>query len=583
MVDFNYNPFWFKQTTSMTAKPSTWNVSSQQMQSYKLDWTSTKYPWLDKEDEKVVENLISWYTWYEKLEREDEVYKTYLDTKQAKKFLEDRRNSRAWLDTVKPTDNIAYKTSVLTDMIRTDALEKWQQNVTKIDDDTLIKRLMEAKPELQPMFVDYLNGKIKGSDIMKQISPKVEEQPVEIEDEAKDIWDISKDIWMWAGVIAGWLWALELWGIASEYAGKQIYWLTLPPLTEEAKAIQSYKAWTSSIKPRTTVESALDTSLISKEPNIWTRTMLWTQAERAAWKLFKEKINPAFQTLDQKGIMYNIDNIIQTAKDNVNSSKMWVVRKKELIEWLDALADDYVQAGVKDFSPSNLQIEKSTLDEFTPDKVFKWKQVASAYNQAKNKVANVMRDLIHKDLTKELWEDSVKIYKDYANLKNLSNVWVKSLTEWGRKGWAWTMVSRLIDELATPITTTAGKVLYKWGKLLKWIPEWIINLAKKSPKAFAKWLSSMAVVEPDFSDLNITLQNNSLESAKTVLDKLKNGKVPKTSDWIYWIQYKEYEDKWYWYDKIISELENDIKFMENNKADMIEFPVQSLINKAIWW
>jgi len=35
------------------------------------------------------------------------------------------------------------------------------------------------------------------------------------------------------------------------------------------------------------------------------------------------------------------------------------------------LADDYVQAGVKDFSPSNLQIEKSTLDEFTPDKVFK--------------------------------------------------------------------------------------------------------------------------------------------------------------------------------------------------------------------
>ena len=195
MANFNYNPMWFtgtntaQQSVGITPKTWTWNTSNQQMQSYKINWTSTKYPWLDVEDEKVVENLTSWYTGYEKVEREEEVYKTYLDTKQAKSFLEDRRNSRAWLDTVKPTDNIAYKTSVLTDMIRTDALEKWQQNVTKIDDDTLIKRLMEAKPELQPMFVDYLNGKIKGSEIMKQISPKVEEQPVEEKDVAKDLWD----------------------------------------------------------------------------------------------------------------------------------------------------------------------------------------------------------------------------------------------------------------------------------------------------------------------------------------------------------------------------------------------------------
>jgi hypothetical protein len=45
-----------------------------------------------------------------------------------------------------------------------------------------------------------------------------------------------------------------------------------------------------------------------------------------------------------------------------------------------------------------LNQEKSSLDEFTPDKVFKGKQVANSYNQAKNILANEFRNAVHEDL-----------------------------------------------------------------------------------------------------------------------------------------------------------------------------------------
>jgi len=83
--------------------------------------------------------------------------------------------------------------------------------------------------------------------------------------------------------------------------------------------------------------------------------------------------------------------MFKKAEKNIDNMKEGELRKSELKEGLQALKEDYKVIGKKEFTTKALNEEKSSLDKFTPDKLFKGKPISSSYNEAKNILANVFR------------------------------------------------------------------------------------------------------------------------------------------------------------------------------------------------
>jgi hypothetical protein len=177
--------------------------------------------------------------------------------------------------------------------------------------------------------------------------------------------------------------------------------------------------------------------------------------------------------LEKSNITHNIDDLFKKTEDIIMQEKS-ALRKQDLIEWLNALKDDYLKTWKNIFTSADLQAEKSALDEFTPSKIFQWKEVSNWYNQVKNTFANTLRGQVREDLWKTWVTNAKELYRDYANLTELSKIWIKWLTEWGLKWWFGTFWSTLYDKLATPIKTVWWKILYKTWDWLEFIwPKWI--------------------------------------------------------------------------------------------------------------
>lgn len=237
--------------------------------------------------------------------------------------------------------------------------------------------------------------------------------------------------------------------------GEALYKTAIKPNVAEAEKILQYKAWLWS-KPTTVAETAL------KKWIAGTETRIGVQALKKADQIFKKEVNPI---LEKSKTEHDLWSLFNKAEKSIDSMKEGVLRKSELKEWLEALKEEYASLWSDKFTTKALQQEKSSLDKFTPDKVFRGKPIASSYNEAKNILANVFRDEVHTDLGK-FWLKSQEAFRDYANLKELSKVGIKWLTDsWfkGGFGWFWTT---MYEQATTPIKTIGGQVLYKvWDKL----------------------------------------------------------------------------------------------------------------------
>lgn len=257
--------------------------------------------------------------------------------------------------------------------------------------------------------------------------------------------------------------ALELPWKATKKAWEALYKTAIKPNVNEAEMLLRAKAWLSKT-PITRADTAL------KYWIAWTETWLWVQWLKKASNIFKETIWPA---LEKSNITHNIDDLFKKTEDIIMQEKS-ALRKQDLIEWLNALKDDYLKTWKNIFTSADLQAEKSALDEFTPSKIFQWKEVSNWYNQVKNTFANTLRGQVREDLWKTWVTNAKELYRDYANLTELSKIWIKWLTEWGLKWWFGTFWSTLYDKLATPIKTVWWKILYKTWDWLEFIwPKWI--------------------------------------------------------------------------------------------------------------
>jgi len=313
----------------------------------------------------------------------------------------------------------------------------------------------------------------------------------------------AMDIWKWA--LIGWaVWgAIPLaWKVISKWwdlikrSGKSLYKTAIKPNVQEAEQIIASEAKTfanqaainkinaSKLTPATKAKKIK--LLTGEEPVLRSDTALkfWiTGTEKwigVKWKwesikLWRDKVSPAIQ---KSKAQHNIDDMFAKAEKVIEWEKS-VLRKQELMDWLQALKEDYLTTGKKVFTTGDIQAEKSMLDEFTPSKVFRWKEVAQWYNQVKNTLANIFREQVREDLWKIGWESAKRVYWDYANLSALEGIGVKGITEWGLKWWFGTFWSTVYDKIATPVKTVWGKYIYKLGNWVEYVwPKWMDTLGK---------------------------------------------------------------------------------------------------------
>ena len=227
--------------------------------------------------------------------------------------------------------------------------------------------------------------------------------------------------------------ALRVAGRSLSGAGETIYKSAITPTVKEATRIQSFKAGAPFLtrvgnqikgiktagEPVTRADTALKKGILGRETDIG------VQATREAEKLFKETIAPALKTSPAQLPVADLfapvmKRIAATAEPG---------RKKALEEAFEAIKADY--AGQKPYSLEAAQEIKKGLDEFTPEKIFNGKSVASEYRTLQNDMANAIRQKTYEALQDVNIKQS---YLDYGNLAELRKIGVKALTNATAKG-----------------------------------------------------------------------------------------------------------------------------------------------------
>ena len=260
-------------------------------------------------------------------------------------------------------------------------------------------------------------------------------------------------------------------------AGEKLYETAIKPSTKEAELMQKYEAGILKEKPNIASESALKKGIVGTEKGIGVKSA------KQANEIWKKEIEPELKSvekpMDFTSKFKKIEKEIMKEKEPA--------RRADLLEGLEVLKEDY-----KD-TPSASYIDaqsiKSSLDKFTPQKIFKGKDVVSGWRQVKNKFANEIRN----DIYEVLKDPNIKAqYRDYANLKQLEGIGVKARTGGRFKGGFGTFWSGAWDMATTPIKTIGGRTLYKVGNALEFY-------STKPVKTFGDYLMLQGLTE---SDLN---------------------------------------------------------------------------------
>jgi len=238
--------------------------------------------------------------------------------------------------------------------------------------------------------------------------------------------------------------------------------------TDEYKALQGQLEIANKYTPTTRVDTALQKGIAG------TQSMVGRQAGVEKLGLWKNNIEPALK--NSRDVLTK-DELFAKAKQTVDA-EVEPGRKQALQDAYDALQEDY-----KNFADTDLLTAskiKTSLDKFTPTKIFKGMDVASEYKTLKADLANSIREKVYNSL-KDV--NIKKAYRDYANLQELEKVGIKALTDGGLKGGFGGFWSTIYDIAATPIKTVGGQVLYRVGDKLEFI-------GKKGLKNIGDYLKS---------------------------------------------------------------------------------------------
>lgn len=259
-------------------------------------------------------------------------------------------------------------------------------------------------------------------------------------------------------------------GTVVKGTGEALYKSAITPTIQEAERILAYKSkspflkrisnyFTDTVtegKPLLRSDTALEQGIKGTESGIG------IQAKKIGDKLWKENIAP---TIEKSKEVITKDELFAPIEKRIAKTTD-PSKRKAFQEAFEALREDY--EGVSNFSLKAAQKLKSELDEFTPEKLFKGKNVANEFKVLQNEMANAIRQKTYEVLKDQ---NIRKAYLDWANLKELQKIGVKAISESKLKGGFGNFWSGIYDMAAVPIKTISGKVLYRVGDTFEFIGE----------------------------------------------------------------------------------------------------------------
>ena len=264
--------------------------------------------------------------------------------------------------------------------------------------------------------------------------------------------------------------------IAANRAGKVLktvaesaYQISVPTKESTRIALQSYEAAQPSIWNR--VKNFISgTEGVGTKPIVEANTAarlglsgtewkLGVQAKQTSEKLWNDVIQPA---LFESKVRVNMKQFIANMKKEIAKTPE-LGRRTELTDALNAFAEDY--KNVSNISLDKLQQYKEGWAKFIPEKAYKGKPIGSSFKEIQDMAAGKARDIIYNTLG----GDIKTAYFDYGNLKSIAEAGIKSMDQLRTKSWSRQAWEFVLDKAVTPVTTIAGKVLYKTGDGLEFL------------------------------------------------------------------------------------------------------------------
>ena len=247
-------------------------------------------------------------------------------------------------------------------------------------------------------------------------------------------------------------------GSVGKKVGEKVVGAVIPKSTKEAQILTTYKANKpflervtdvlkgESLPPQTASKTTVEKGLMG------TKSMIGVQATRASNKLWKDVINPSLKASPER---VDLPKFFDTIRTRIITDNPDLGRQRVLLEALDAVKDDY--KGISTIDMSQLQKFKEGWAKFVPEKAYRGKPIAGAYNDVRNQLADEARQTIYTTLG----DDIKQAYFDYGNLKDLQEMGITSMTGQKLKGGAGSFMYELFSQSVTPIGTIAGRAIYK--------------------------------------------------------------------------------------------------------------------------
>lgn len=279
-------------------------------------------------------------------------------------------------------------------------------------------------------------------------------------------------------------------GTVVKGTGEALFKSAITPTVQEAERILAYKAKVPFLKR---VENYFVGAASKEKPLLRSDTALQTKgifgtesgvgikAKRAADDLWKTKIAPAVEASKE---VVTKDELFSPVRKLIGGTTD-PSRRNALIDAFEALEDDY--KGITKFTLKSAQKLKSEIDKFTPEKLFRGKNVANEFRVLQNEMANVIREKTYTALKDQ---NIRKAYLDWANLHELQKIGVRAISEAKLKGGFGSFWTGMYDMTTVPIKTIGGQVLYRVGNALEF-------LGKKGITKFGAFLASHGFKKPE--------------------------------------------------------------------------------------
>lgn len=494
---------------------------------------------------------------------------------------------------------VSSKFSELASMIVQAGKDKWY-DITWSDSE-IVWTYLNSNPDRWEAMYNFTHWKIDAEDFAIQMGWMKEEEKQLM---SPAPWVAPTAVWIWWA----WVWAYginKLWQ-AIEWWWDKLYSAPIDPSINEAKKIQASKVslkdaeaelksaksklaaakkswkwvkeaqqladlaeskvnaakWT---KVRTVASTLKDYNVGWWITEWWTAESRWVQAKHEANQIFKQTIEPA---LEKSTAKVNVQNLINELSDDVERlAKNDPDKLKAYKSAFKDLKKSYSGKEFAEYSMKAAQTLKSWLQWRTPQKFWKGKEITNELQELKWILSTKLKNVIHSNLTKEIWEDSAKMYLDYANLSKYADDMAKASTNAWMKQWFGSFTNTVRHKLTDWAFHKIWLTLDKAWKMLQdvtnykvWLnkADGLINTVKKNPKVLLKSLKAItpwSLVAPDFSYSNFKENTPWWEKLKRWVDKNWGSEITE-NEWK-WLLGEEWyslvdenwnntlEDKWW--------------------------------------